>query len=405
MLKRAGYNPILIVSDSWDPPQDSIFTEVETKFLSNVSFQDPPVVNEMFHEDVNLLVEQLKDIIPDGATVLTHDLIFLPDYVKHNIAARQVGAERPGIRWIHWVHSATGPQSLIREREMYGDKYKELLLSKFPNSIIAYPNANDIPRVARNFSYEEYEIMEVPHSTDPTEGMHPVVQRLYDEKHLGAAEVLMIYPIRFDRGKNPQMNVRIQAGLMKAGVSSHLVFCNFQSTGDDKVVLMEECRALARELQVEDRITFISEFDDALKTEAPHQIVLDLFTLSNIFCLPSRSETYSLITQEAMLKGNLCILNHDFPAFHQIFGDKALYRQFDGAEIAFDGFDGKTETQHTDIQAYMHERIAIPLKAWLEHEKVLKGKTWVRTQRNPDYIFRQYIEPLIQVVQDENAKI
>lgn len=402
MCLRNGYNPILIVSDSWSPPDDSIFVDVETRYLAQVAYQDPPVINDMFNEDVDLLYVQLADIIPDGAVVITHDLIFLPDYVKHNIAARRLADERPGIRWIHWVHSATGPNTLIQEREMYGEKYKELLLSKFPHSIIAYPNANDIPRVARNFAYEEYEVVEVPHSTDPTEGMHPAVQRLYDDKNLGDAEVLMIYPIRFDRGKNPQMNVRLIAALNDIDIKAHLVFCNFQSTGGDKVVLMNECRDLAEQLGVGDRITFISEFDDAFQLEVPHDIVLDLFTLSNIFCLPSRSETYSLITQEAMLKGNLCILNHDFPAFRQIYGDKALYRQFDGGEIAFDGFDGKTNTEHSDIQEYFKQRIAIPIKGWLEHEKVLKGKTWVRTKRNPDYVFRTYIEPLIQMAKDND---
>jgi glycosyltransferase involved in cell wall biosynthesis len=404
MLKRAGYTPVLIAADGWEPPEDSIFAEVETKLLSPVAYQDPPIVNDLFKEDVSLLVQQLDDIIPDGSIVLTHDLIFLPDYTKHNIAAHKLAEQKPNIRWIHWVHSATGPNSLIQEREMYGDEYKRLLLDKFPNSLVAYPNAQDIPRVARNFSYEEYEVVEVPHATDPVEGMHPLVQRLYDELKLGEKEVVMIYPIRFDRGKNPHMNIRVVAGLEAIGVSAHLIFCDFQSTGGDKVVYKEECKKLADELGVRSNITFLSEFDDLAQLEVSHGVILDLFTLSNVFCLPSRSETYSLIAQEAMLKGNLCILNYDFPAFRQIYGDKALYRQFDGAEIGMDGFDGKIETSHSNIDSYFRERFAIPIKAWLMQDKVLHGKTWVRTKRNPDYVFREFIEPLI-MSEDENAEI
>lgn len=402
MLKRAGYTPVLIVSDGWEPPADSVFHGVETAYLSPVAYQDPPVVNEMFQEDVDLIHQQLSDTIPDGSIVITHDLIFLPDYTKHHIAARALAEERPNIRWVHWVHSATGPNTLIQEREMYGSKYRELLESKFPNSCIAYPNAQDIPRVARNFGYEEYEVVEVPHSTDPTEGMHPIVRRLYDDKHLGDVEVLMIYPIRFDRGKSPEMNIRVIGALHSIGVSCHLIFCDFQSTGGDKLTLKDECRALAKELGVADKVTFISEFDDACLLEVSHDIILDLFTLSNIFCLPSRSETYSLITQEAMLRGNLCILNYDFPAFRQIYGDKAIYRQFSGAEVGMDGFDGKIDTTHSNIDAYFRDRFAIPIKGWLLHEKVLQGKTWVRTKRNPDYVFRTYIEPLLGV---EDAKV
>ena len=402
MLTRAGYTPVLIVSDGWEPPEDSIFSKVETKFLSPVAYQDPPVVNDMFKEDVGLIQTQLAEIIDDNSVVITHDLIFLPDYTKHHLAARQLVEQKTNIRWLHWVHSATGPNTLIQEREMYGETYKELLLSKFPNSLICYPNSQDIPRVARNFKYEEYEVIEVPHSTDPTEGMHPIVQRLYDEKRLGEVEVLVIAPMRLDRGKSPESIVRAIAACNSIGVSAHAIFCDFQSTGGDKVTLREECKKLAEDLGAE--VTFISEFDDMCQMEVSHDIILDLFTLSNIFICPSRSETYSLTTQEAMLKGNLCILNHDFPAFRQIYGQKALYRQFDGAEIAMDGFDGKIDTTHSDIDAYYRDRFAIPIRGWLKHEKLLAGKTWVRTKRNPDYIFREYIEPLL-MAGGEDAKI
>lgn len=401
MLKRGGYNPILIASDGWEPPADSVYAGVETKYLSPVTYQDPPIVNDMFREDVDLIHQQLRDFIPEKSIVITHDLIFLPDYTKHNIAARRLAEERPSIRWIHWVHSATGPNTLIQERDMYGESYKEMLGKKFPNSIIAYPNSQDIPRVALNFGYEEYEVVEIPHSTDPTEGMHPIVQRLYDDKKLGDAEILIIAPMRLDRGKAPEMIVRVIGALESIGVTSHLVFCDFQSTGGDKVTLREECKKLAKDLGVADRVTFLSEFDDACVLEVSHDIILDLFTLSNVFICPSRSETYSLTTQEAMLKGNLCILNHDFPAFRQIYGDKALYRQFNGAEVGFDGFDGKIETDHSNIDAYFRERIAVPLKGWLLHERVLKSKTWVRTQRNPDRVFSDFIEPLIVGSVDE----
>jgi hypothetical protein len=193
------------------------------------------------------------------------------------------------------------------------------------------------------------------------------------------------------------------AACKEVGLTSHVVFCNFQSTGGDKVVLMEEVRQLAKDLGVEDRMTYLSEFDDLAHLEVDHKIILDLFTLSNFFFLPSRSETYSLITQEAMLKGNFCFLNYDFPAFRQIFGKNALYRQYNGAEIAFDGFDGKTDTTHSDIDTYFVERFAIPMKGWLENDQVLRAKTWVRTQRNPDAVFRNYIEPLI--LGGENAKV
>ena len=133
--------------------------------------------------------------------------------------------------------------------------------------------------------------------------MARIVQRLYDEKKLAEAEVLCIAPMRLDRGKNPGMIVRLMKGCLDAGLTSHLVFCDFQSTGDDKVVLRNETNELAKELGVEDRVTFLSEFDGEAVLEVDHQVVLDLFTLSNVFLLPSRSETYSLVAKKLCLKG------------------------------------------------------------------------------------------------------
>lgn len=394
MLAGNGYNPILVACEGWEPPQDTIYATTETKLLYPFALHGPNDKAQDIEQTVELAYNQLKDTLPNGAVVITHDLIFLPDYTVLNLAARRLAAENSTIRWIHWIHSATNPEIIGKERNMYGDKYAEALTSRFPNSVIAYPNAYDIPRVARNFSFEEDEIVEVPHSTDPVEGMHPLVQRLYKDKDLGSKQVLMILPIRLDRGKYAEANVRLIAALNMLNVSAHLVVCDFQSTGDDKVVYREDLKRLATDLGAEDCLTFISEFDDMATMEISHSVVLDLFTLSNVFLLASKSETYSLIAQEAMLKGNFCILNHDFAPFRQIYGKNALYKQFDGANIAISGYDGEIDTQHGNVLDY-YSSMAIALLYYLENDKVLRAKTWVRTERNTDAVFKNFIEPLI----------
>lgn len=393
MFKRAGYEPVLITSEGWNPPEESIFSTVETKRLSSVNI-DGTTVDQAFEDDVDLLFDELSEILEDKSIVFTHDLIFLPDYVKLNVAARRLTELRPSLEWVHLIHSATAPGRLIEERAMYGDKYKELLNSKFPNSTVIYPNAYDIPRVAQNYSYEENEIVEVPHSTNPVEGMSRIVQRLYDELELWRPEVLMVYPLRLDRGKYAEADIYIMAGCKANNMTSHVVFCDFQSTGGDKVDYREDLKRLSEELGVSDRVTFLSEFDESASMEVPHEVVLELFTLSNVFALPSKSETYSLIAQEAMLKGNLCLLNQDFAPFRQIYGKNALYKQFEGANIGFDGLDGEINTTHDPIDEY-YRGIASNIKYYLENEKVIRAKTWVRTQRNPDYVFRKYVEPLL----------
>lgn len=394
MLTRAGYNPILIACEGWEPPQDTIYATTETKLLYPFAIHDPKGKAEDIENTVDLAYQQLNDTLPDKAVVITHDLIFLPDYTILNLAARRLAKDRSSIRWIHEIHSATNPSIVSQERNMYGEKYAEALNSPFPNSIIAYPNAYDIPRVARNFNFEEDQIVEVPHSTDPTEGMHPLVQRLYDDKKLGDPEVLMVLPIRLDRGKYAEANVRLIAALKSIGASAHLVFCDFQSTGDDKVVYREELKKLAKDLNAD--VTFMSEFDDIAQMEIPHEVVLDLFTLSNVFLLASKSETYSLIAQEAMLKGNFCILNHDFSPFRQIYGKNAIYKTFDGANIDYSGQNGEVTREYSEVDNHYLD-MAKALRYYLENDKVLRAKTFVRTKRNPDYVFQNYLEPLLKV--------
>ena len=402
MLLRAGYQPTLIANEGFDPPEASIFTQADIKRIPPVVI-DGTNVDETFEKDVDMLEEKLLDILTDDCVVLTHDLIFLPDYVKLNVACRRIAERTPNIQWIHWVHSATNPTALIKERAMFAGKYSEHLAEKFPNSIVAYPNAYDIPRVAVNFAFEENEIVEVPHSTDPIEGFSHFTKRLYNELRLNEPEVLMVYPLRLDRGKYVEANVNIMAGCKANGMTSHLIVCDFQSTGGDKVTYREELKELALRLGVEDRLTFLSEFDDSASMEVSHETILELFTLSNVFCLPSKSETYSLIAQEAMLKGNLCLLNHDFAPFRQIYGKNALYKQFNGANIAISGQNGEITTTHSNEDEY-YKSLASNIKYYLENEHVLKAKTWVRTQRNPDYVFRNYVEPLINKGED-NAEV
>lgn len=403
MLKRQGIEPVLLVSEGWNPPEGSIFSEVETVRLPAVPVSNDPGVDETFDRDVQKLYEALAGVFrgfdPDRekAVVLTHDLIFLPDYVKHNVAARKVADEHPYIQWLHWVHSATAPLGLIQERAMYGDTYKELLSAKFPNSVVVFPNAYSRPRVARNFAYEEDEVFEVPHPCDLTEGMHPIVKRLYDQEKLYEPEVLMVYPLRLDRGKNAEMNVQLIGSLHRAGVSAKLIFCDFQSTGGDKVNYRNDLKNLAEEQGVLDNVIFLSESDPSAEMEVPHTAVLDLFTLSNVFMMPSKSETYSLVTQEAMARGNFCILNQDFAPFRQIFGENAIYKPF-SANIGVDGHDGEINTSYGEDNSEINiffDDMARALKYYLTKEKTIRAKTWVRTKRNMDAVFKNYLEPLL----------
>lgn len=399
MLLEGGYHPTLITNKGWDVPETSVFSRIENKQITPVII-DGSDIDEKFEEDVETLKQELLEILEDNCVVITHDLIFLPDYVKLNVACREIAAMNPTIQWLHWVHSATNPQDLIKERAMFAGKYGEHLGDPFPNSLVCFPNSYDIPRVARNFNFDEPDVVEVPHATDLSEILSPRFRKLWWDKELYKCKFLMCYPLRLDRGKQPEMNVRLMAGFKHLDEKSHLLICDFQSTGGDKVTYRNDLKQLARELDVEDRVTFMSEFDPSAEMEVEHKEILLFQALCNSFLFPSMSETYSLVTQEAMGLFNFCVLNHDFAPLRQIYGNNAIYRQF-SANIAFDGQNGKIETTHEPLQNYFDD-LAQHINFYTDHEKTQSGAVFVRTQRNPTYVFQHFLEPLLLRTNENN---
>jgi hypothetical protein len=401
MFIDAGYDPVVIVTESFDAPDDSVFNKVKLARIPDVSVSTEAKQDISFESDIAFLKQTFRGIFDEHKpdVIITHDLIFLPDYVKHRIACLDLTEEYKNIRWLHWVHSATSPGDLINERKNFEDKYREMLGKKFPNSFLVYPNAFDVRRVASNFGYEEDEVKVVPHSTNFVcfNDIHPIIKALIQEKDLLSKDVIMVYPLRMDRGKQPHILVDIAYACNNNGMTSSIIYVDFHSTGGDKVDYREEIKKKAIDLNVD--VTFLSEYHPTLATESDRKIVSDLFELSNFFVLPSMSETYSLVAQEAMLKGNFCVLNHDFAPMRSIYGDKAIYRQFCG-KIGFDGMNGEITTTFSDEQAYWHD-LSCYFKYVLENNPVVKGRTWVRQDRNPGAVFRKYIEPLLNGGQDE----
>jgi hypothetical protein len=146
-------------------------------------------------------------------------------------------------------------------------------------------------------------------------------------------------------------------------------------------------------------IIFASEIDKwddesrGNRVEFPHQVVSNLFEIANTFILPSRSETYSLIAQEAAARRNFCILNFDFPPFRSVYGDSPYYLKFSSNIDALSGGDGETNTKYQDEEAYWSDA-AKYINYVQENTRVLALSNKIRKERNLDYVFKKHIEPL-----------
>lgn len=399
MLVGSGYKPTVIVKHGFRPVEMFALPEVTLKFITPFPSSNyvGEAVDATFKEDVEKLKNELIENLKDVDVVLTHDLIYQPESLKMNFAARLAIKENEHmakIRWLHWVHSATGPQTLGKELQQ-GDAYFETVAQKFPNSFVIFPNAYSIPRVARDFGYEEPEVKFVPHSTNLPGFCQwdPLVTKLVMDKNMLAADAIAVYPIRLDRGKQVEVVIKIMAQLKKLDYTVRVIIPDFHSTGGDKVTYREDLKKIALDWGLNDfDLTFTSEFHESWKTSIPHKAIHDFFELSNVFILPSKSETYSLIAQEAALLGNVLMLNHDFAPFRDIYGQHAIYKQF-SSNIGFDGLDGEITTTFSDEKGFYYD-CAMRLKYELENNMVLAQQKRLRKERSPIAVFRNYLEPL-----------
>jgi len=389
MLHRAGYEPRGVVDEGFEPQRNWKYAEL--RYLPH----ETKANNEKFHDGwqktVRTLRTSFEEVLEGVDVVITHDLIYQASMLWHNMAARRYARDHSNVRWLHWVHSAT-PSPVWVQR----DPRLESVQSHFPHSLTVYPNSFDVPRVAANFRCEVDQVAVVPHPTDVCGylGFQDATRRLVQEKRLLEADAILVYPIRLDRGKQVEYVLRTAAGLKSVGRSVRAVVVDFHSTGGDKVVYRDWLKTLAVDLDLNSiEVTFTSEFDESLSLNAPREMVRDLMLLCNVYVHPSVSETYSLVTQEAGLCGAFLVLNRDFPSMRSVYGPDAAYYQFSSGINALTGMDGETTTNYDNIDDYFRS-IALRVAYELDHNVVLAQQKRIRQERNPDYVFKRYIEPL-----------
>jgi len=418
MLLLHGYKPVFIASKgfsqsakivedrSWDRERSHTLyshQNVEIREYEPVkkgnSVADYKNADE-FVKEAERLAQDLEKLLADVDVVITHDLIYQADAVKHNLAGRLVTQKLPKLRWLHWVHSATPPAALNEIMKKSDTPYLNLVKQPFPNSFIVYPNAYQLPGIANIFGVDENLVKCVNHPHDYTQFFDEQLERLIFEKKMLDADFICTYPLRLDRGKQVGITIKIMAALKEQGHSIRLIIADFHSTDGDKVDYRQEMKNTCADLGVtETEVTWLSEVCPEWKTEVSHKIINDLFSISNVFILPSKSETYSLITQEAARYGNILILNQDFPPIRSIYREYPLYRKFSSNVDIMSGPEelhkGSTKTVYHPSEFEYWKNTARLIVSRFETDTIAKQMGYFRKTKNLQAIFRRQIEPLI----------
>jgi len=410
MFVTNGYKVVVTVAEGFSPVGWYAHKDVELRGLPSVACHNEVKKDPTFEKDVEELEVAIKDAVSDIDFIITHDIVYQPSALKHNVACRKVAKEFPKIKWAHWIHSATSPYTLGRLRGIFTDEYATIMSEPFPNSYYVFFNHYSIPRIAENFKISQEMVKIVHHPSDVYKLLRiksPLVIRLSEKKKFLEADAIAVYPTRLDRGKQVEVVIKTMAGLKEMGMNVRVVVADFHSTGGDKVTYRDELKAMAIDMGFNGQeITFTSEFDPEWEVQMPHESVAELFALSNVFIQPSRSESYSLTTQEfIIISRGVLVLNQDFPPFRDIFGSDAIYRKYSSNIDVMNGMDGNTDTQYGPGDASKEERkhyekmyhteTAGMIVNQLRHNQGYARWIKIKKERNLQAIFKKELEPLV----------
>lgn len=414
MLVKNGYKPKVIVSESFTPKSAFAYPEVEICKLPNVPCHNEVKKDETFDSDVFNISTKLLEYLKDVDVCITQDIVYKPSELKYQMAARAIVDKLPGIKWLHWINSATPPITLNSLMGIFTDQYLKLMEKPFPNSYYVFFNDISKEIVARNFSTDVKNVRIVHHPSDLDElyGVNdPQLKSFIEKRGIYSADAICVYPIRLDRGKQVEHVIKTMAMVKSFDLSVRCIVVDFHSTGGDKVTYRDELKNIGIDYGLSPiELAFTSEFCDEWNVRVSHENVLALMRMSNVFIMPSVSESYSYITQEAALAKNIIVLNQDFPPFRDMFGDKAIFRKYSSNWDLLAGYnEAMGEGRHSstgygpanisDQERKYHEKnyhreTAGMIVDRLRNDIAMAMQIRIRKGRNLDYIFKHELEPL-----------
>lgn len=200
-----------------------------------------------------------------------------------------------------------------------------------------------------------------------------------------SGDVVAVYPARLDRGKQPEKIIRLMHGVKELGYEPRLLVIAWQAFGKRFQDYIDELLVLAKRLDLENEVFFTNRLDDRCSQGVPRRTVLELMQLSNVYIHPSRIETYSLTVHEAIVSGNLVVLNYDLPVMRELFGDCGIYMDF--------GSDRVNRTYQPSEQAFWNDE-AGRLVAEISQNRALRAKTKAMQEWTPRALWKEFV-PLL----------
>lgn len=339
-----------------------------------------------FFKEVTSFQKQFRTALEDVDICMMHDILYQGWNYVYNIAIRNVQKEMPHLRFLSFTHSFPVNRPTELQEEMQG-RYMPM-----DHTLFIYPTASGIPSLAKQYHVPEGNCRVLYNSSSLISSLCSEVQELHKSINLLESEVLIIYPGRLTTGKKFDKVVALAGSIKKIGEKTvKVVFCDFPCSDTPSKEYKEAIYYVGNFYGLsKQEILFTS--DHGFPDGFPHQGVLDLFSLSNLYICPSFSESFGLTVLEAASKGNFLVLNESVPALEEI--GKLLGSYFMRWDARNYGYDTKEEYLPNE-HAYYDKHSGQIVKLMRE-DKALFSKTTIRTRFNSDWIWENQFKPLLE---------
>jgi len=348
--------------------------------------QEPPTEEQGIAECVAHIASQFEQQLADVCLCMLHDILYQGTLYLHNLAIRMVAAQRNDLRLIAFTHSypANRPQVIPPH---LAPRYTPL-----PNCAYVFPTRAGIPALAKQYSVPEGSCYVVHHAATILERMTNEVQSLARQIDLLSPDILMVCPSRLTPGKQLEKIVQV-AGALKvvSGKNITVLYCDVPSTDIQVERYKRQIKTLGFQysLNLTD-MAFTSDF--GFPNGLSNQSIADLFSLSNLFLCPSKSESFSLTLLEAAQHGNFLVVNEHVASLKEIGGKlSAYFMQWDARSMGQDILlaSGASEPAY---YAYHADQIWRRMK----DNPVLKAKTVSRQNFSRQWIWNHQLKPLLE---------
>lgn len=324
-------------------------------------------------EDVEKCKVAFEKNLQDITHLICHDTFFIDTYLPYNIALRESALS---CKMFAWTHSAPSNRPNLEDNP-HANRY-----TLPPRTKLVYLNHDRVTALAEMYGAWDNDVRVVNNSRDPRTfwGLDPLVTRLVDQYNLFEADIISVYPVSTPRmisGKGLDKVIKIHSKMKELGYKTRLIVCNGHANAQPDQRLISETQMWASGLNINhNELIFTSLQGKEYELGVPPRVVSDLFRISNTFIFPTVSENSSLVLLEAMLSGNLLVLNEKVGTLREHAGPSALYVDFDYREPK-----EKNEAYYLDL--------AKIITAQFEVNKGLQVKRRALQNFNYDAIYRQ----------------